>query len=242
LLGLLGIVLASTALMLLRSSRTETAASAAVSTDTFDHAPRSAPSAAEAAAHVPPQPAARNAPPAADDASAADEPEDAPRGSALGSPASRIDALVAAGFSAARAEEIVRREAELRTTAAYREYERTGTVRPLTGAAQTASEASLRAEIGEDDYERYLAALGRPTSINVASVAAESAAANAGLMPGDEIRTYAGERVFNLRELNESALRHSLGETVPLTVVRDGRQLQLYVTGGPLGLTPSELR
>ena len=154
---------------------------------------------------------------------------------------SRIDALVEAGFGRTRAEEIVSREAELRSAAAFRQYETTGTVGALTTSVQLEGDAGLRAELGDVDFERYLAALGRPTYVAVAGVAAESAAANAGLIPGDEIRAYGGERVFNLRELNELAQRRSLGETVAVAVVRDGVAMQLYVTGGPLGLTPAEL-
>jgi hypothetical protein len=55
-------------------------------------------------------------------------------------------------------------------------------------------------------------------------------------MPGDEIRTYAGQRVFNQRDLNALMLAGTPGEVVATTVVRDGQTLQLYVTRGPLGL------
>jgi hypothetical protein len=153
-----------------------------------------------------------------------------------------VERLVAAGFSRARGEEIVRRAAELRLAAAYREYETTGTVRALGGSMRLASEAGLRDELGDEEFALYLGALGRPTRVVVAGVATASAAANAGLLAGDEIVSYAGERVFNLGELNALTARRSAGETVLTTVVRDGQPLELYVTGGPLGITPGELR
>jgi S1-C subfamily serine protease len=154
-----------------------------------------------------------------------------------GSGASRVDLLVGAGFTRDRAEQIVQRDRELRRAAVYREYETTGTVRPLSGGAQLASDVALRQELGDADFERYLAASGRPTRVVVAGVAAGSSAAHAGLMPGDEVLAYGGERVFNFRELNELALKRSIGETVATTVVREGQTLQLFVTGGPLGVT-----
>ena len=162
--------------------------------------------------------------------------------SGIESSVSRVDLLISAGFTRERAEQIVQRDGELRQAAVTREYETTGTVRPLSGNAQVASDVGLRQELGLTDFERYLAATGRPTRVVVAGVTAASPAANAGLLPGDEILAYDGERVFNLRELNELALERGIGETVPTTVVRDGQTLQLYVTGGPLGLTPPELR
>ncbi len=150
----------------------------------------------------------------------------------------RIALLIAAGFSPDRAAHVVRREAELRVAAAYEEYAASGTVRPLTGAVQNASAAKLRAEIGDAEYEQYLNALGLPTSIVIGSIDPASAAANAGLSPGDEIVAYGGQRVFNARDLSALSLQRGTGETVAATVVRDGQTLQLYVTGGPLGLVP----
>lgn len=151
----------------------------------------------------------------------------------------RIALLIAAGFSADRAAHVVRRESELRVAAAYEEYAATGTVRPLVGSVQNASAAKLRAEIGDAEYEQYLKALGQPTRVVIGSVEPASAAANAGLSPGDEIVAYGGQRVFNARDLSALSLQRGTGETVAATVVRDGQTLQLYVTGGPLGLVPA---
>ncbi len=151
----------------------------------------------------------------------------------------RIALLIAAGFSADRAAHVVRRESELRVSAAYEEYVASGTVRPLTGSVQNASAAKLRAEIGDAEYEQYLKALGQPTSVVIGSIEPASAAANAGLLPGDEVVAYGGQRVFNARDLSALSLQRGTGEAVAATVVRDGQALQLYVTGGPLGLVPA---
>jgi serine protease Do len=104
------------------------------------------------------------------------------------------------------------------------------------------SAAKLRAEIGDEEFEQYLEALGRPTSVLVGTVEPSSAAANGGLLPGDQIVAYAGQRVFNARDLSALTQQRGIGETVPATVVRDGQRLQLYVTGGPLGLVPARVQ
>lgn len=148
---------------------------------------------------------------------------------------SRIDRMVAAGFSRARAEEILRRESQSRLDAFYAEYAATGTVRPLNDSTQLAGAERLRADLGDAEYERYLQAMGQPTRVTVGDVEPESAAAFSGLLPGDEILTYGGHRVFNLRELGVLTIQRPSGEPVAATVVRDGQPLTLYLLGGPLG-------
>jgi len=213
---------------------------------------RDRPVSADAGAARAPLPTARSAPPelatepsgapSTAPANRADEPlEDEETGvEPSAEPArDRIALLIAAGFSPDRAAHIVRRESELRVAAASEEYAATGTVRALTGSVQNASAAKLREEIGDAEFERYLDALGQPTSVVIGSIDPASAAANAGLLPGDEIVAYGGQRVFNARDLSVLSLQRGTGETVGATVVRDGQALQLYVTGGPLGLVPA---
>lgn len=188
------------------------------------------PAAAPAALALPVEPAS------AEPATAAEEPGDAGEPPAVGATANRVDGLVAAGFSAERATEILRRETELRQTAYAAEYQATGTVRPFSSAARSGAAAGLRAELGDAEYERYLMGTGQPHHVVVRAVETESAAAHAGLLPGDEIRAYAGERVFNQRDLNALMQAGTPGEVVATTVIRDGQTLQLYVTRGPLGV------
>jgi hypothetical protein len=149
----------------------------------------------------------------------------------------RIARLIAAGFTEDRALQIAGRASEVRRAAMEREYAATGTIRPLNSASPSAVEQQLRSEMGDGEYEKYLKALGQSTRIRVGDVAAGSAAANAGIMSGDEIVTYAGRRVFNLRELNALMLQNPEGETAAATIVRDGQTMQLYVTGGALGIS-----
>jgi hypothetical protein len=156
-------------------------------------------------------------------------------GGGAASPARRIDQLIAAGFDRARAEEILKQEGQLRLAAAYDEYKVTGTMRPFNGAGRSATSQRLRAQLGDADYERYLQAIGQPTRVRVGDVPSNSAAANAGLLPGDEILTYAGQRIFNSRELQALIQRGASGELVALSVMRDGYPMKLYVNGGSLG-------
>ena len=97
---------------------------------------------------------------------------------------------------------------------------------------------ALKYEIGDAEYERYLAAQKRSTTIHVDGVSKGSIAAGAGIVPGDEIVTYDNERIFNSVQLMGLSTPRSTdipGELVPVTVRRDGQMLQVMVPRGPLG-------
>jgi hypothetical protein len=151
----------------------------------------------------------------------------------------RTTQLISAGFTRERAQEILRREAELRRAAFEHEYAATGTIRPLNTTSPSRVELQMRSWMGDPEYERYLRAIGQATRVRVADVEPDSVAANAGILSGDEILSYAGRRVFSLRDLNALMLKTSEGETVATTVVRDGHEMELYVTGGALGISPA---
>ena len=148
-----------------------------------------------------------------------------------------VQQLISAGFSPDRAQTLVRRQADLRRAAVERELASTGTVHPLDASSSSAIEQQLRSELGDDDYEKYLTARGQATRIRVGDVEVDSAAENAGIQSGDEILMYAGRRVFTPRDLNALMLRTPEGQTVPTTIVRNGQTMQLYVTGGALGIS-----
>ena len=146
---------------------------------------------------------------------------------------SMVERLTAAGFAPDRAEWIERRQEELRMQALQEQYDAR---REGRAPAAVSDEASLRTELGDADYERYLAALGRPTSVGVGDVLASSPAERAGLKPGDEIVAYNGTRVFDSSDLNALTLEGTPGETVVVDVRRDGQNLQLVMPRGPIGI------
>ena len=91
------------------------------------------------------------------------------------------------------------------------------------------------------DYERYLTALGRPTSVRIIQVLATSPAEQAGLRPGDEVLKYDGKRVFHAAELAALSLEGELDQSVLIDVRRDGQIRQLVVPRRPLGIAGSFL-
>ena len=95
----------------------------------------------------------------------------------------------------------------------------------------------LREKIGDDYYERYLKANGYPAAAEIRSVIKGSPAENAGLKAGDKIISYAGQRVFNMRDVSRLTLDGEEGEAVLLEVERDGTTTQLTIPRGPVGVS-----
>jgi membrane-associated protease RseP (regulator of RpoE activity) len=148
----------------------------------------------------------------------------------------QLERLIAAGFPPDRAEWINRRTQELRMQALQAQYDARREGRPPDPTALLAGDNTLRAELGDTDYERYLEALDRPTSVAVQDVLASSPAERYGLKAGDEVVAYDGQRVFDMRELNALTLKGNAGESVVVDVRREGQTLQLVMPRGPIGI------
>ena len=164
-------------------------------------------------------------------------------GSARSSVERRVDGLVSAGLSQDRAEWIVKRENELQLEAMQARFEARRTGEPVDRFDPAFNPgAALRAELGDAEYEQYLAASGRSTSVSINSVMESSPAAVAGLQPGDRIVSYDGQRVFNTFELNMQTMRGTPGDTVVVDILRDGAPMQVVVPRGPVGIYTRDSR
>lgn len=142
-----------------------------------------------------------------------------------------------AGFSPERAAWIVQREQELQLEAMQARFDAARAGEPATPFdSRWNPDAMLRAEIGDQEYERYLEAYGRPTAVPVGNVMQSSAADTAGLQAGDDIVRYDGQRVFSIFELNQQTMQGESGEPVVVDILRDGAPMQLVLPRGPMGI------
>lgn len=87
----------------------------------------------------------------------------------------------------------------------------------------------------------YLRANGRPTSVGISDVMASSPGERAGLLSGDEIVGYDGDRVFSSFELMQLTMAGGEGNVV-IDVVRDGSPMQIVVPRGPIGVEIGRFR
>jgi hypothetical protein len=149
----------------------------------------------------------------------------------------QIERFVDAGFAPERARWLLQREDELGMEVLRARYEARQNGASDAEVANMTIASLMRSELGDADYEKYLAGQGRPTSINVREVLSNSPARAAGLEPGDEILSYNGTRVFEMSELSRLTETAKPGSTVVVDIERDGQQLQFYIEGGPLGIS-----
>jgi hypothetical protein len=153
-----------------------------------------------------------------------------------------ISSLTKASIDATTAADIVRRKSELelkklelRDNASREGY--AGTRRHMEELeALTDSDISLREELGDDIYDRYLFASGQANRVRVASVMMGSAAEQAGMKNNDLILNYNDERLFDWTELQHATTQGDRSDYVNVTVVRDGVEMVLWLPRGPLGV------
>lgn len=108
----------------------------------------------------------------------------------------------------------------------------------LAGGPTRDSRTRLRNELGDDAYDRYLYASGRPNRVRVQRVMQGSAAARAGLAEGDVLLSYDGERLFRFDDLRAASYQGQPGDTVLLEVRReDGTVAQMVIPRGPMGIS-----
>jgi len=97
-------------------------------------------------------------------------------------------------------------------------------------------EEELRLELGDADYDRYLYGTGQPNRVIIQSVIEGSPAQEAGIQSQDIVYSYAGNRLYTIRDLVTATTEGVANESVLLEVIRDGNIYEFYLPRGPLGV------
>jgi len=155
----------------------------------------------------------------------------------------RMERLIEAGFLPSQASMILRRESELQMESLQARYdaERSGSPEDYW-RSRNSGDDTLRQELGDADYERYLIANDQSQSITISSVIDSSPAQSAGLQPGDEIVRYDGERVFSMTDLTRQTMGGTAGQNVVVDIMRDGIPMQIVLPRGPVGISGGRRR
>jgi hypothetical protein len=149
----------------------------------------------------------------------------------------QLENFIAAGLAPERAQYVMQRQEALQYEALEARYAAVQSGASASEVANLSVDSLLRAELGDVDYEKYLAGSGRPTTVRVNDVLQHSPAQAVGILPGDEIVAYDGERVFDIGELTALTNATKPGQTVALTIERDGQPMQMFVESGPIGIS-----
>jgi C-terminal processing protease CtpA/Prc len=97
-------------------------------------------------------------------------------------------------------------------------------------------EEDLRLKLGDDDYDLYLYGTGQPNRVIIQSVIEGSPAQKVGIQSKDIAYSYAGNRLYNIRDLVTTTTEGVADESVLLEVIRDGNIYEFYLPRGPLGV------
>ena len=104
-------------------------------------------------------------------------------------------------------------------------------------AALQAERLSIREELGDSNYDRYLFASGGSNRVQISSIISGSAAQLAGIENGDVVLSYANERVFTSNDLQRATREGSRDEPVQVLVLRFDEQINIELPRGPMGVT-----
>ncbi|UCD66527.1 MAG: PDZ domain-containing protein, partial [Deltaproteobacteria bacterium] len=97
-------------------------------------------------------------------------------------------------------------------------------------------EEDLRLELGDADYDLYLYGTGQPNRVVIQSVIEGSPAQEAGIQSKDIAYSYAGSRLYTIRDLITATTEGIANEPVLIEVIRDGRIFEFELPRGPMGL------
>ena len=161
---------------------------------------------------------------------------------------SMLDSLVFAGIDSSSAEDITRRisefelkRLELRDKAIREEY--IGTERYREEFRSLPSDfTTVREEVGDEFYERYLYASGQANRVGITSVMAGSEAEKAGIERGDQILSYGDQRMFGGNALQKATTEGNRGEYIDIRIMRNGAEVTVPVPRGPLGVRLTSIR
>ena len=153
-----------------------------------------------------------------------------------------LDNLVRGGIDPLLAEDIIRRKnrvelkrLELQDRASRENYLNTQRYYDELEAINRL-DVSLREELGDERYDRYLYDSKQNNRIRIASVMLGSVAEQAGILRGDVILSYDNQQMFTWDELKDATASGELGEYVSISIYRDGEIFSFSVPRGPLGV------
>ena len=151
-------------------------------------------------------------------------------------------ALIAGGLDPNRAADIKRKSDELQMAEMYlrdqatrEEWVDTPRFEEEMASLQQ-QQLSIRGELGDDGYDKYLFTMGQTNRVRVDDVMTDSPAAQAGVQTGDMILSYGNMRVFAPDELVAQTQQGDPGEMVNVTIIRQDKVMTVQVPRGPLGL------
>jgi len=99
-----------------------------------------------------------------------------------------------------------------------------------------ANKISLRSEMGDDNYDKYLFVSGQNNRVKVRSVMAGSPAESSGFQNDDVILYYDNKKILSWPDIRAATVEGEIGSYTNVEILRDGQQMSLMVPRGTLGV------
>jgi len=166
-----------------------------------------------------------------------------PKASFFGRPAKpNRESLSATGMSDDEADKLLRRMSQQE----YQRLELQNNIRRNQGAASSTyreqlrelnkNKISLRSELGDKAYDKYLFASQQSNRVKISSVMAGSPAESSGFESNDIILSYAGQKILNWADIRRVTLEGDIGSYANVNIIRNGEPMSLMVPRGTLGV------
>ena len=156
--------------------------------------------------------------------------------------------LSAAGISNDEADKLLRRMSQQE----YQRLELQNNISRNKGAASNEyrqqlrelnqNKISLRSELGDDAYDKYLFASQQNNRVKISSVMAGSPAESAGFASNDIILSYDNQNVLAWGDIRRLTLEGEIGSYTNVDVLRDGERMSLMIPRGTLGVQLEPVR
>lgn len=152
------------------------------------------------------------------------------------------ESLMAAGISTEKADKLLRRMSQQE----YERLELQNNIRRNKGAAANEyrkqlrelnqNRISLRSELGDNAYDKYLYASQQNNRVKVSSVMSGSPAESSGFASNDIILSYDNQKVLAWADIRQLTLEGEIGSYTNVDVLRNGERVSLMVPRGTLGV------
>jgi len=153
-----------------------------------------------------------------------------------------LKSLSATGMSTDEADKLLRRMSQQE----YQRLELQNNIRRNQGAASNTyreqlrelnqNKISLRSELGDEDYDKYLFASQQSNRVKISSVMAGSPAESSGFESNDIILSYDDQKILNWADIRRVTLEGDIGSYTNVNILRDGERMSLMVPRGTLGV------
>jgi len=150
--------------------------------------------------------------------------------------------LSAAGMSIDEADKLLRRMSQQE----YQRLELQNNIRRNQGASSNEyreqlrklnqNKISLRSELGDDAYDKYLFASQQNNRVKVTSVMAGSPAESSGFESNDIILSYDDQKILNWADIRRVTLEGDINSYTNVNILRNGESMSLMVPRGTLGV------